>query len=178
MNSKALAFVVFVMAGSWFGCQSAERHRNWPVFYDDDGDSAHLLIPYAPRPADYYTNQIPNGIVPGTSQMRKSGPVKMITLGEVGGWQVVVVRFALTDIYYTDTQMILQEVEPGKFLPVYVQIFNHYIRWPSPDTVITENRKIIIDAGMDYEGTGHFHTHYKMIVSPDARPLVTESSRK
>ena len=102
----------------------------------------------------------------------------MITLGEVEGSRVLEVRFALTDTYYTDTQMILEEVELGKFLPVYVQVFNHDIRWPSPDTVMAEKRKMIIDAGMDYAGTGHFHTHYKMIVSPDAKPVVTQSSRK
>jgi len=102
----------------------------------------------------------------------KINSAELKDLGEMDGMRVVEVRLALTDTYYTDALMILEEVESGRFLPVYVQDYNRDVRWPTASVITNEEDKIIVNAGMDYAGTGHFHNHYKIIISTNQYPVV------
>ena len=93
-------------------------------------------------------------------------------LGAVDGFRVIEVRLSLTDTYYSDALMILQEVKSNQFLPVYVQDYNRDTRTPSENKNSNKETKLIIESGMDYSGTGRFHNRYKIIISPDFDPVV------
>jgi len=60
----------------------------------------------------------------------------------------------------------------GLFLPVYLQDYNRESSKPSANAVSRKGRKLIVNTGMDYSGTGHFHEHYKITISPKQDPLV------
>jgi len=124
---------------------------------------------------DAYTNGIPDWNYDLRVPAAKINSAEINILGEVGGSRVVEVRLALKDMYYTDAVMILEEVEPGRFLPVYVQDYNRHIRSPSANVIAKVKQKFIVTTGMDYEGTGHFHDRYKITITPDHDPVVVGS---
>jgi hypothetical protein len=107
--------------------------------------------------------------------LAKINSAEVKELGEVGGLRVIEIRLSLTDIYYSDVLMILQEVKPNLFLPVYVQDYNRTARAPSKNKTSKRKTKMIIETGMDYSGTGNFHNHYKITISPNRDPQVAGS---
>jgi hypothetical protein len=142
------------------------------VFYDCEKGPTHLAISREPQIIYLYTNGIPDWNYDLRVPAAKINSAELKDLGEMDGMRVVEVRLALTDTYYTDALMILEEVESGRFLPVYVQDYNRDVRWPTANVITNEEDKIIVNAGMDYAGTGHFHNHYKFIISTNQYPVV------
>ncbi len=123
----------------------------------------------------FYTNGIPDWNYDLRVPAAKITSAQINVLGEIDGLRIIEVQLALTDLYYTDVLIILEEVETGRFLPVYVQDYNHDVRWPSANVLAKEETEFTVNAGMDYAGTGHFHTYYKIIISPNHNPLVKGS---
>ena len=185
MKPKLILCLALVLSGGLSGCATKYRlhpanwqpplpPHDWPVFYDCEKGPIHLSISREPQTLNFYTNGIPDWNYDLRVPPAKINSAKINELGDVDGLRVIEVRLALTDMYYSDTVMTLQEVESGRFLPVYVQDYNRDVRWPSSNVITNENRKIIVNVGMDYEGTGHFHNHYKITISPKHDPIVTE----
>lgn len=125
---------------------------------------------------DYYTNGVPDWNVDLHIPAAKISSSATEVLGVVGGLRVVQVRLILKDLYYTDAMMILEEVETGRFLPVYVQDYNQQVRRPVTTTIAEAQNKLSIIAGMNYAGTGHFKTRYKIILVPKRDPEVSGPS--
>ena len=73
--------------------------------------------------------------------------------------------------------MILEEISPGKFLPVYAQVYNRPLRAPD-DSIATRNnnKDLIIKAGMKYSGSAGFRDEYRIIISPDHAPVIARSN--
>jgi len=172
MKPKLLLCLAPVLWGGLFGCSIINRCNNWPVFYDCEKGPTHLAISREPQIIYLYTNGIPDWNYDLRVPAAKINSAELKDLGEMDGMRVVEVRLALTDTYYTDALMILEEVESGRFLPVYVQDYNRDVRWPTANVITNEEDKIIVNAGMDYAGTGHFHNHYKFIISTNQYPVV------
>ena len=147
MKPKLLLCLALVLSGGLFGCATKYRlhSSNWH-----------------PPPYDW----------PVFYDCAKINSAKTNELGKVDGLLVIEAQLVLTDMYYSDVVMILQEVESGRFLPVYVQDYNRDIQWPTANVITNEEDKIIVNAGMDYAGTGHFHNHYKIIISTNQYPVV------
>lgn len=124
---------------------------------------------------DFYTNGIPVWNDDLLFPAAKINWAVITNLGEVDGLQVIEVRLALTDMYYTDVVMILEEVEFRRFLPVYVQDYNRDIRSPTPTSIAKEKNKLTVNVGMNYAGTGHFHHHYQIVIAPNCNPAVTSN---
>jgi hypothetical protein len=169
MKPKVILCLALVLSGGLLGCATANQRPAWPVFHNGE---TQLAIPRKPQTIATYMNGIPDWnhdlLVPA-AKITSAG---VQTLGLVDGLQVVEVRLVLADLYYTDAVLILQEVASGLFLPVYVQDYNRQIRSPSTNVTSREGRKLIVNAGMDYAGTGHFHNDYKITISPNQDPVV------
>jgi hypothetical protein len=169
MKSKLLLGLALVLSGGLLGCATANQRHTWPVFFDG---STQLAIPRKPQPIASYTNGNPDWNYDLLVPAAKITSAGVQNLGSVDGLRVVEVRLVLTDLYYTDAVLILQEVASGLFLPVYVQDYNRQISSPSANVISREGRKLIVNAGMDYAGTGHFHNDYKITISPNQDPMV------
>ena len=169
---KLLLCPALVLSGGLFGCSTTNQRHDWPVFYDCDKGPTQLSISRAAQTMDFYTNGIPvwndDLLVPAA----KINSAVIENLGEVDGLRVIEVRLAVTDMYYTDVVMILEEVESGRFLPAYVQDYNRDARWPTANTITKEKKKLTVNAGMDYAGTGHLHNHYRIVITPNRNPVV------
>ncbi len=175
---KLVLCLGLVLSGGLLGCSTTNQRDNWPVFYDSEKGPTQLSISREAQSIDFYTNGIPawNYDLP-VPAAKINSPV-MKDLGDVGGLRVIEVRLALTDTYYTDAVMILEEVDSGRFLPVYVQDYNRQVRWPTANSITKEKKQLTVNAGMEYAGTGHFHNHYKIAIMPDRNPAVAnENSR-
>jgi hypothetical protein len=175
MKPKILLCLALVLSGGLFGCSTMNRCNNWPVFYDCENGPTHLAISREPQIIYLYTNGIPDWNYDLRVPAAKINSAELKDLGEMDGMRIIEVRLALTDTYYTDALMILEEVESGRFLPVYVQDYNRDVRWPTANSIIKEKKKFIVKAGMDYAGTGHFHFHCVITISPNHNPIVTGS---
>jgi hypothetical protein len=175
MKSKIILYLALVLIGGLFGCSTINQSQNWPVFYDCEKGPTHLSILREPQTLDSYTNGISDWNYDLRIPAAKINSAEIKNLGQVDGLLVIEVRLVLTDAYYTDAVMILEEVESGLFLPVYVQDYNRYTRSPSESVITKGEKKLIINTGMDYEGAGHFHNHYKITISPNHNPAVTGS---
>jgi hypothetical protein len=169
MKPKLLFGLAFVLGVGLLGCATANQRHSWPVFYDG---ATQLSIPRQPQTMASYTNGIPDWNYELLIPAATITSARVQNLGAVDGWQVVEVRLVLTDLYYTDALLIFEEVASGLFLPVYVQDYNRQISSPSANVVSREGRKLIVNAGMDYSGTGHFHNGYKITISPHQDPTV------
>jgi hypothetical protein len=181
MKPKLLLCFALVLSGGLFGCATKYRLHSsnwhpppydWPVFYDCEKGPTQLHISREPQTMDFYMNEIPEWNYDLRVPPAKINSAKINELGKVDGLRVIEAQLVLTDMYYSDVVMILQEVESGRFLPVYVQDYNRDIRWPTANVITNEEDKIIVNAGMDYAGTGHFHNHYKIIISTNQYPVV------
>ena len=175
MKPKLILCLALVLSGGLFGCSTTKQHSNWPVFYDCEKGPEHLSILREPQALDFYTNGIPEWNYDLRVPAAKIDSAEVRELENINGLRVIEARLSLTDMYYTDALMILQEVKPGQFLPVYVQDYNHAVRVPSESIVTKEKKKIIVNAGMDYFGTGHFHNKYKISISQNHDPIVVGS---
>lgn len=179
MSPKLFFCLGLVLSGGLLGCSTTNQPYNWPVFYDSEKGPEQISISREPQAVDFYTNGIPawnhDLIVPAAKI--NSSAIK--ELGNVDELRVIEVRLALTDMYYTDVVMILKEVESGRFLPVYVQDYNRHVRWPTTNRITTGRKQLTVDAGMDYAGTGHFRSRYKIVITADRNPVVVlnENSR-
>lgn len=149
--------------------------KDWPLFYDCEKGPTHLSISREPQTMDFYTNGIPDWNYDLRVPKAKINSAVVKELGDVNGLRVIEARLSLTDIYYSDALMILQEVKQDQFLPVYVQGYNHNVRAPSENKIFKKKTKITIRTGMDYSGTGHLHNRYKIIISPNHDPAVVGS---
>lgn len=170
-----LAFSAFVLAGVLSGCSTIHPRHTWPVFYDAEKGPEHLAIAREPLPMAGYTNGFPDWNWDLRALGTKITSAQVTELAALDGRRVMEVRLALRDMYYSDELMILQEVKPERFLPVYVQVYNQHMRVPSANKISNGKKKIIIETGMDYSGTGHFHNHYQIVLAPDHKPVVTGS---
>jgi hypothetical protein len=168
LRTAAFACVVICALSS----AKAQAKGNWTVFYDSEKGAEHLSIPRKASPLAAYTNDFPAWNVDLLEPKAKIKSATLRELGKVGGLRAVEARLSLRDTYYTDMLMILEEVQQGQFLPVYVQIYNRWLRAPSETVVVEDKKSLIVKAGMDYEGTGHFHDHYKITISPTHGAVV------
>jgi len=148
---------------------------DWPVFYDAEKGPTHLSISREARALIDYTNAIPSWNIDLLIPKAKIISAEIKEMGKIDGLRVVEARLSLKDIYYTDALMILTEVEPRRFLPVYVQNYHHEVRVPSGNAVFADKKTLTINAGMDYYGTGHFHNRYQITIAPDHDPVVVGS---
>lgn len=176
MKSNILVSLLLLLLAGPLGCANAERYAKWGVFYDAEKGPEKISIPYEPQPLNFYTNRIPTW----NYDFREPAPVKINsfeikTLGEVGGLRVIEMRLSVSDDYYTDGLMLLQEVAPDKFLPVYVQDYAREIRWPTASTASQSGERLVVSTGMDYAGSGSHRNQYKITFSPNHRPAITAS---
>jgi len=153
-----------------------QAQDDWPVFYSAEKGPAHLLISREAQTLAVYTNSIPLWNYELLTPRAKINFVEINELGKNGGLRVLEARFSLKDIYYSNMLMIMEEVKQGQFLPIYVQIYNRNVRVPSASVITKDQKKLIVNTGMDYEGTGHFHDHYKITISPNHDPLIVGSN--
>jgi hypothetical protein len=175
MKPKLILCLALVLSGGLLGCSTINQRQNWPVFYDCEKEPTQLSISREPQMIDFYTNEIPKWNDDLRVPPAKINSAKINELGEVDGLRVIEVELTLTDMYYSDAVMILQEIESGRFLPVYVQDYNRDVRWPTANSIIKEKKKFIVKAGMDYAGTGHFHFHCVITISPNHDPIASGS---
>ncbi len=155
---------------------AVQAQDDWPVFYSAEKGPAHLLISREAQTLAAYTNSIPLWNRELLTPRAKINFVEINELGKNGGLRVLEVRFSLKDIYYTNMLMIIEEVKQGQFLPIYVQVYNRNVRVPSASVITNDQEKLIVNTGMDYEGTGHFHDHYKVTISLNHDPLIVGSN--
>jgi hypothetical protein len=172
MKPKIILCLAVVLSGGLFGCSTTNQRHNWPVFYDSEKGPTQLSISRAAQTVDFYTNGIPVWNYDLLFPAAKINSAAIQDLGDVDGRRVIEVQLALADMYYTDVVMVLEEVESGRFLPVYVQDYNRDVRWPTANIIIREKKQLTINAGMEYAGTGHFHHHYKITIAPNRNPVV------
>ena len=175
MKSKLILCLALVLSGGLFGCSTTNQQLGWPVFYDSEKGPEHLSISHESKSLDSYTNEIPEWNADLRVPPAKINSAAIRELGEAGGLRVVEAHLFLADTYYSDAVIILQEGQPNLFLPVYVQNYNQETRMPSANKVTKQKARIMIEAGMDYSGTGHFHNHYQIVISPNQKPVVTGS---
>jgi hypothetical protein len=177
-NATLLLCAVLILSAALFGCSTIERRNSWPVFYDSEKGATWIFVSREGRTMDSYTNGIPvwnRDLVFPTTTI-SSSTIK--DLGEVDGLRVFEVRLGLAATYYTDALMILKEVAPGRFLPVYVQDYNRDVRWPTPNSITKNKRRLTVNAGMDYAGTGGFKNRYEIMIRQDRDPAVGETMRR
>jgi len=174
MKPKLIPGLALVLSCGWFGCSTMKPHAKWPVFYDAKKGPERISISREPQPLGFYTNDIPSWNHDLRIPAAKITAVEAMELGRIGGHQILQVHLSLMDVYYTDTVMILEEMSPQGFLPVYVQDYNRSTRSPSANLVSKNAGKLIILTGMNYAGSGHFYDRYTIIVSPDCDPTVTK----
>ena len=168
-------FLVCVLTGGLAGCSAMSPHPVWPVAYDCEKGPTQLSISRQPETLDCYTHGIPDWNYALRVPAAKISSAGVEELGELDGLRVLEVRIVLTDRYYTGGVMILEEVDPGRFLPVYVQDYNRNVRSPAATTVVREPHQLIAHAGMDYDGTGHFHSGYRIVIALNRDPVVVGS---
>jgi hypothetical protein len=175
MKTESFLCFTLVLSGGLLGCSTTNQRANWPVFYDCEKGPTHLSISREPRALDFYTDGIPDWNYDLRIPAANINSAEVKELGRVDGLEVIEIRLSLTDTYYSDALMILQEVKPNQFLPVYVQDYNRNTRAPSENKISKRKTKMSIETGMDYSGTGHFHNHYKITISPNRDPQVVGS---
>lgn len=155
-----------------FVALTAEANQ-WPVAYDAEKGPDQISVSQESRPLDDYTKNIPlwNADINDPATKITSSEVKEIA--QIKGLRILEVRLALADAYYTDALMILEEVIPERFLPVYVQDYERTTRRPS-DTVIVKktDQVVVIAAGMDYAGSGALHERYEITLAANQNPVV------
>lgn len=175
INQRFALWPVLVLGGALVGCATTHQGAQWQVFCDDERTVGRVSIARNPQPLEFYTSHVPANQMPGWKYEFMDTGIESVATREFGsmdGLRIVEEKFTLKDLYYTDMQMILQETEPGRFLPVYVQTYNQGIRTPSADIVSIKKAKFVVEAGMDYAGTGHFHNHYRIMMTRDHPPVV------
>lgn len=168
-------WLVLAFGAAFAGCSTTRQGRQWRVFCDDESVAGDCSIARTPQLLEFYKSRIPKNQMPGWEYEFMGTGIESVTtreLGAVDGLRVMEARFVLKDLYYTDMQMILQETGPGRFLPVYIQTYNRETRVPSADLVTAEKTKMVVNAGMDYAGTGHFHNRYRITIAAKRDPVV------
>lgn len=162
-----------------FAMNSAEAKDDWPVIYDAEKGSIRLAISREPHEIDDYTKRIPAWNEELNDPETKIVSAEVTELAKMRGLRVLKVQLALTDAYYTDVLMLLAEIIPGRFLPVYVQDYERTIRFPSATTIVTKtDTRVVITTGIDYVGSGALHERYKITLAPNQIPVVTQLPRK
>ncbi|HVU27319.1 MAG TPA: hypothetical protein VHG71_06235 [Verrucomicrobiae bacterium] len=174
MQSKFILCLALILSGGLTGRSTTNQHANWPVFHDSEKGATHLSISREPKTLAFYTNEIPDWNEDLRVPTAKINSAEEKELGQIDGLRILQVHLVLDYDYYTDAVMILEEVEPQQFLPVYVQDYNRSIRSPSANIISQDTGKFIVETGMDYEGTGHFHNRYKITISPKHDPIMRE----
>jgi hypothetical protein len=152
---------------------------DWPVFYNAEKGPQHLLISREARTISTYTNEFLswNYDLRNPPLRSRINTAKIKELEKIDGLRVVEVRLSLTDIYYTDMLMILEEIKQERFLPVYVQIYNQAVRVPYESVCNRDKQNLIIKTGMRYRGSGPAdnRNHYKITISPNHDPVIVGS---
>src|ERR1035437_5323853 len=128
MKPKLLLGLALVLSGGWLGCSMTKPHAKWPVFYDSEKGPVRISISREPQPLGFYTNDIPDWNDDLRIPAAKIAAVEAIELGRMDGRHILQVHLALTNVYYTDAVMIVEEMSPQSFLPVYVQNYNRSTR--------------------------------------------------
>jgi hypothetical protein len=159
---------------------TARTIYDWPVFYNAEKGPEHLLISREALTISTYTNEFPswNYDLRNPPFRSRINTAKIKELDKIEGLRVMEVQLSLTDSYYTDMLMILEEVKQEKFLPVYVQIYNQAIRTPYESVWIGDEQILIIKTGMRYIGNGPADNrdHYKITISPNHDPVIVGSN--
>lgn len=151
---------------------------DWRVFYNSGKSSLDFFsIPNAPRPLEFYADNIPDWNEDLLIPRAKINSAETVELGRVGRKRVVEIRQSLEDVYYSDARTILEETMPNQFLPVYVQVYNKVVSWPSDEIIRTSKLALIVDSGLEYSGTGRFHRHFEITFSRGRKPVVIEIYR-
>lgn len=171
LSAMSLCVIICLLITS-----AIQAQDDWPVFYSAEKGPAHLLISREAQTLAAYTNSIPLWNYELRTPRAKINFVEINELGKNGGLRVVEARFSLNDIYYTNMLIMMEEVKQGQFLPIYVQVYNRNIRVPSASVITNDQKKLVVNAGMDYEGTGHFRDHYKITIAPNHDPLIVGSN--
>lgn len=175
MTNQRFALWLVLVGGALVGCATTHQGAQWPVFCDDESTVGRVSIARNPQPLEFYTSQVPTNQMPRWKYEFMDTGIESVATREFGsmdGLRIVEEKFTLRDRYYTGMQMILQETEPGRFLPVYIQTYNRETRVPSADLVTAEKTKMVVNAGMDYAGTGHFHNRYRITIAAKRDPIV------
>lgn len=175
---KFLLWLGLVLSGGLFGCATTGQADKWPVFYDSEKGATKLVIPRQPEALDFYTNGIPAWNRDLMVPRAKINSAVIQGLGDLEGLRVVEARLTVAETYYTDVLMILEEIEPDRFLPVYVQNYNRQVRWPTANRITKKRKGFTVDAGMEHSGTGHFHRNYTITIWANREPVVEERRKK
>src|ERR1051326_8505026 len=126
------------------GCSTPDGCGHWCVFYNSEKGPDRLSIAREPKPLSFYTNRIPDWNYDLRVPSAKILSAETTKLGEINELRIMEVRLSLSDIYYSDAQILLQEVKPNGFLPVYVQDYNRNTRTPCTIKTFQETTKLEI----------------------------------
>ena len=165
-----LYLIIFLFVAS-----AVQAKDDWPVSYDAEKGLTTISISREPQAMQAYTNGIPAWNYDLSVPAAKISSAELKELGKAGGLRIMEVHLAVTDMYYTDARMILEETKRGRFLPVYVQDYNRQVRWPTDNVITNVDGKAVIHTAMDYAGSGCFRNQYQITLSGNRDPFIEET---
>lgn len=117
---KLIGFAFLLMASF------STAAEDWKIHWGAAKGDVECILPYNPRPLDQFTHEIPEGHAEANDD-RKGGLVPAsattILLGKFNGRKVLSLELHVDGGYYNRYFLILAEVEPSKYMPLYVHQF-------------------------------------------------------
>ncbi len=170
------------LAAEYNSCFAPSSNTNWPVLYDrkdfhQDQQPVRLFVPREPQTLDYYTTQIPAWDELFRQEKATINWAQTHELGRVNGQRVIEAKLSLSGsgYDYADVLMILEETEPGRFLPVFAAKYEYWDFVPAANVIANNKSGMVVSAGLDYLESSNFKTLYRITISPGHDPVVAEA---
>ena len=132
---------------------AATPTEKWTFHCEAEKGEKTASVPRTPGSLELYTHAVPrysSDPLEADAVILKSS-VK--DLGKLGSHSIKEVRLELKEGYYTDFFLLLCEMKPGLYLPIYAQQYNRGVRSPEPVKFTSDDRQCRITVEMLYSGT-------------------------
>jgi hypothetical protein len=167
-----LATFLLLLAATVSSFAAGKSEPLWKIHYEAEKGDMTVSVPNGPAPLDSYLHQLPSYSPDPFDHEAKIANTDVRIIGSFRAHQVVEAHIQVREPYYTDLYLLLYEMQPGLYLPIYAQQYNRGVRTPELTAFSTNDRRCSITVTVQYSGTAASRTSDNITLSQDGRGRV------
>jgi hypothetical protein len=155
--------------------------EDWPIYWIAAKGQPQTKLTLKPKSLDEHLNTLPSGHSEADQDI-KSGHVPFSSsirfLGIFKDRKLFTLEHNVLDSYYTTYHIILAEIEPNKYAPIYVHQYNPGHEKPIALTFVGHNSNFQIRSTIQTvgQGVGDTKNHYSIISNLSDPPTLEHTT--
>jgi hypothetical protein len=164
------------------GCLTCLCHaEKWSIYWIAAKGGFKTTIELNPKPLGDYLTSIPSGHSEADQDI-KNGHIphetKIRLLGTFKNHQIFTLEHDVTGSYYSKYHIILAEVEPDKYMPLYIHQYNHGHEKPVALTFVDQHSNFTVSSSIQVigQGVGSTKDHYSVTYDLKEAPILKHTT--